>query len=110
MTDCTHARLQLLSGLYGDYVECLGCGSRSKANAQGDPMYPLADYETRRLRIDTYYYFDQLWRGAAFTRTKAYAWLATELELRSEQCHIRMFDVTTCQRAIALCKERLAGR
>lgn len=36
-------------------------------------------------------------------RGAAYKWLAGELGISAEQCHIGMFDETMCQRVIDLC-------
>jgi hypothetical protein len=37
-------------------------------------------------------------------RSKAYRWLAEQLSIPYDQCHVGMFDVATCIRAEAICK------
>jgi hypothetical protein len=48
----------------------------------------MADRATRALRIKAHEEFDKLWRTGLMSRSKAYFWLASELEIASDQCHI----------------------
>jgi predicted nuclease of restriction endonuclease-like RecB superfamily len=35
-------------------------------------------------------------------RKEAYLWLADELNIEPEECHIGMFDIPTCEKAIRI--------
>lgn len=109
MAACLHPRTELLSGAYGRYVECASCGARAKATRDGTPDGELADADTRNARIDAHYYFDRLWKVGPLTRLESYEWLARELSLQQQDCHIRLFDVATCLEVIALAKGRMIG-
>jgi hypothetical protein len=37
------------------------------------------------------------------TRTEAYAWLATQLGITKEACHMLNFDAAMCERVVAVC-------
>jgi hypothetical protein len=79
------------------YVGCHGSTS--------NPLGRLANAELRSAKKMAHAAFDPLWREGHMTRSEAYAWLARELGISLEECHIGMFDVETCQRVIAACPE-----
>lgn len=57
--------------------------------------------------------FDRIWRWRHLTRPKAYAMLASGMDLPVEQCHIAMFDLDQCRKALdvvtAWNREHLSG-
>jgi hypothetical protein len=71
---------------------------------------------TRALRYEAHKVFDPIWRrkshkqglATGFARKKAYRWLARELGLDVDECHIGFFDAATCRRVIALCRAHCA--
>lgn len=67
------------------------------------PLGSLADARLRSARMRAHDAFDALWRGedARMTRKQAYAWLASELGVKSSECHIAMFDAETCAKVTA---------
>jgi len=79
----------------------VGCHSGSYR-----PFGTLANAELRRERQAAHGCFDRLWhpesKTKCFTRKQAYAWLAEQLELTREECHIGLFDVETCRRVVNL--------
>lgn len=77
----------------------------------GKPLGRLADRELRELKKQAHKAFDPLWKpeGAEMTRTQAYAWLAKQMELGLDECHIGMFDIESCQRCIQICHEHRGG-
>jgi hypothetical protein len=83
----------------------VGCHQRSQT-----PLGSLADARLRELRKRAHAALDPLWRrgrgGRAADRTRVYQWLATELEIRLEDCHIGLFREDACQRVIELCEAR----
>jgi len=71
-----------------------------------NPLGRMADKELRRWKNNVHALFDQLWvneKKRKKARTKAYAWLAEQLDLHPSQCHVGMFDVDTCKRAVNVC-------
>lgn len=71
------------------------------------PLGRLANANLRRAKMATHRAFDPLWKEGDWTRSQAYAWLAEKLGIATEVCHIGMFDLNDCERAIAACeKER----
>lgn len=74
------------------------------------PLGRLADHELRRAKMAVHEVFDPLWQ-AKMERDKcskheargaAYKWLAQQLGISVEDCHVGMFDVATCKRAIEI--------
>lgn len=80
------------------WVGCHPGGSR--------PLGRLANTELRQAKIEAHAAFDPLWRDRAMTRRQAYQWLAEQLGIDSDDCHIGMFDVETCRRVVAVCEAR----
>lgn len=86
----------------GAYVGC----HPGTAVALGRP----AGRETRRLRSLAHELFDPFWKPAdgsrsnSGARSRAYRWLADELGLPVEECHIGWFDAAMCRRVIAICR------
>jgi hypothetical protein len=82
------------------------------------PLGRLANAELRAAKSRVHAVFDPLWKtkhwqtgcSRRIARRKGYAWLAGQLGIPFRRCHIGMFDVETCQRAIAICSEHQPGR
>lgn len=49
--------------------------------------------------------FDPIWQDTAISRTDAYAWLAREMELPLEKCHMELMNARQCRRVIKICEE-----
>ena len=70
----------------------------------------LANPELREWKKKAHAYFDPIWKyrqlktRSTTSRTHAYHWLAGEMNLNLESCHIGMFDVKDCQRVVAICE------
>jgi len=65
----------------------------------------LANKETREFRIKAHALFDPLWRGKGNgVRTLQYRRLADYLDIKVKDCHISMFNVSTCRRVMQFCK------
>lgn len=67
------------------------------------PFGRLANAELRRMKQATHRVFDPLWRDGRQKRKEAYRFLADRLGIPFKDCHIGMFDVETCRRAIEIC-------
>lgn len=76
------------------------------------PLGSLANAELRAARKKAHSYFDPLWRykmkrdslTVSQARKSAYAWLANEMELSVDDCHIGEFDIQQCNTVMQICK------
>ena len=76
------------------------------------PLGRLADAELRTAKQAAHNAFDPLWKGKIRrdgcskrnARGAGYAWLAKQLGIPGEDCHIGMFDVETCRRVAEICR------
>ena len=67
------------------------------------PLGRLADRELRTAKQEAHAAFDPFWRKSGMKRNHAYGWLAKQLGIKREQCHIGMMDVETCRRVVVIC-------
>lgn len=103
---------------YGPAWACMGCQAWVGCHPGTErPLGRLADKELREWKRKAHAAFDPLWerklatrraeRGPAYPKAAArgsgYKWLAEQLRITREQCHIGMFDVETCKRVVELC-------
>jgi hypothetical protein len=77
----------------------VGCHSNTK-----EPLSSkMAGGQLRLLRSQTHGMLDPLWRNGHFpSRGVAYSWLAKEMEISTEACHVSMFDQNECLKAISI--------
>jgi zinc-finger-containing domain len=72
------------------------------SKASNDPTNDLRAY-----KVAAHNAMDRLWwRKGKKSRDKVYSWLASELGLAKDKCHISFFDIDTCKRVIELCIKR----
>lgn len=71
----------------------------------------VANKELREAKIEAHYFFDYLWRkkiekgfSKKEARGSAYKWLAQQMNIHPELCHIGYFDVEQCERVVEICK------
>ena len=89
------------------FYQCAPCDSYVGCHPHtSTPMGRVANAKLRRLKSTTHQAFDQIWKSGQVTRASAYAWLATELKMTKEQCHIGMFDEEQCIQAITMCTDK----
>jgi hypothetical protein len=101
---------------YGSMVYlCAPCKAWVGVHKNTNPPIPLgrlATAELRALKIRAHAAFDKLWRAAIKfrkwrrnkARNLAYAWLAREMGIEVDRCHIGMFDIDQTNQAIAICE------
>lgn len=90
----------------GAYVGCHPRANKKGRGGQGDgavPLGRLANAELRRAKMAAHAAFDPLWKSKSMRRKEAYAWLATQLGISVDNCHIGMFDVDGCNAVIQVC-------
>lgn len=112
--------------LAGKYVwQCTPCDAHVGCHQKGAPVLDaqgvrhisdgtlplgrLANKELRAARLKAHAALDPSWnqrKDRSVARLEAYAWLAAQLELPTHECHIGMFDVETCERAVQACAKR----
>jgi len=66
------------------------------------PLGTLADEPTRDARKRAKAAFNPLWESRRMTRSEAYSWLASQLDIAVGACHVGWFDVATCERVIKI--------
>lgn len=89
------------------YVGCHKRGARIGRNRISDgtvPLGRLANAELRTWKSRVHEVFDPIWNGGGMTRNAAYAWLAHKLGIHQSDCHVGMFDVEQCKRAVLICE------
>lgn len=93
---------------YGEWPHAWLCGNSYCGAYVGcqpgtdQPKGTFADKPTRQARKDAHAAFDPLFDSGEMSREDAYAWLAVQMGLSIEQCHISMFDIAQCNHAIGL--------
>lgn len=92
---------------------CMPCKAWVGCHPGGQmPLGRLANAELRRAKQEAHNLFDPLWKAKMRrdgcskreARGKAYAWLADQLGIPRENCHIGMFDAPTCRRVVDICR------
>lgn len=76
------------------------------------PLGTLANRKLRFARMLAHQAFDPLWRSKiardrcshSEARSAGYEWLARELGIDRDKCHIAMFDEQTCKRVVEICR------
>ena len=92
---------------YGPIYLCLLCGAYVGCHPGSvRPLGSPADRATRVARRMAHEAFDPLWRRGSMTRSEAYAWLAKQMGLPTEQTHIGMFTAEQCCRVMQICAKR----
>ena len=83
----------------------VGCHKPTRYNnfSKTEPLGRLANAQLRRAKSDAHKTFDQIWKTGCKTRTDAYVWLAAQLGICPDECHIGMFDVDMCNKVQAVC-------
>lgn len=74
------------------------------------PMGRLANDELRKLKQRAHAAFDPLWKNEDMTRRQAYEWLAEQLGIPVESCHIGMMDESECRAVIKAVEYRNRDR
>lgn len=59
----------------------------------------------KRARIQAHYHLDMLWKTKE-ERAEVYKWLANEMGLLKEECHIANFTIEQCNQVIEIVKQQ----
>ena len=89
---------------YGMIWRCPKCDARVGVHKGSDqPLGRLADKELRNMKQKVHGVFDKLWEEG-MSRSEAYKWLAIQMDITREECHIGMFNLDRCRQAIEHCR------
>ena len=89
------------------FWRCVPCQAHVGCHrGTSQPLGRLADRALRAAKQAAHQAFDPLWTSGGMSRTDAYRWLAYQLGIEMEACHIGMFDVELCRRVVAVVAER----
>lgn len=87
---------------YGWMYQCAPCDARVGCHGRSKtPLGRLANRELRELKKHVHRVFDLVWKTRFMTRKQAYRWLGEKMNLSKSECHVGMFDIEECRRAIA---------
>ena len=107
------APMELKDGRFGTFYGCTGfprCTVTGSVHKGTDRILGTpADRETKAWRIKAHAAFDPLWKSGNMTRPDAYKWLAGELGISVEDCHIGHFDIRQCKRVIEVATLERSG-
>jgi len=96
-------------GLFYGCTKFPQCRGTHGAHADGKPLGTPANKTTKAARMVAHAAFDGLWRARGWKRNDAYGWLAGELGIGREACHIAMFDAETCALVVIACRKFARG-
>lgn len=97
---------------YGPIWQCKECKAYVGCHkGTTEPLGRVADAGLRRAKNAAHKAFDPLWERKIRTqgvakkkaRSAGYAWLAEQLGVHGDHCHIGMFDEAMCQKVVEVC-------
>jgi hypothetical protein len=74
------------------------------------PLGTLANRGLRHARKAAHQAFDPIWKERHMNRTTAYIWLAMQLKIDPNECHISWFDTERCIEVQVICENFLEGK
>jgi hypothetical protein len=84
---------------------CFPCKAWVGCHPGGDlPLGRLANAELRQSKMAAHAAFDPIWQSKHVSRGEAYGWLARQLGITKEECHIGHFDVQHCKQVVSVCR------
>jgi hypothetical protein len=98
---------------FGPIWACLPCGAWVGCHpGTMKPLGRLANKQLRDAKVAAHKAFDPLWQRKMkesgwrrrSARSMGYKWLAAQLGIPKEECHIGMFNLEQCQEVIKICK------
>lgn len=82
---------------------CFDCDARIGCHSDSwVSLGTLANAELRSVRSKAHKSFDFTWKECHMSRTDAYQWLAEQLNLDKDECHIGLFDIDKCNQVIEI--------
>ena len=91
-----------------NFYVCFDCDASVGCHADTKtPLGSLADATLRAARQRSHVSLNQLMDQEQLSRGEVYRWLASELDITPQRCHIAQFDLETCSRVLAAVHARL---
>ena len=88
-----------------NFYQCAPCAAYVGCHkGTTKPLGRLANAELRQCKSNAHKVFDPIWRSGLMSRKEAYQFLAQEMGITSEQCHIGMFNIQQCKQVYAILK------
>jgi len=72
------------------------------------PLGRLANAELRKAKMAAHAAFDPIWKSGMKKRKQAYKWLAKQMGIDVNECHIGEFDVVMCLKVVETCRRHCA--
>ena len=89
-----------------NFYRCVPCNAYVGCHkGTTTPLGALANARLRTLRHQCHEVFDLLWKGGFVVRSNAYSWLAKQLDIPKDECHIGMFDESRCKQTLKIMQE-----
>ena len=82
------------------WTKCQGTHSCHQSDAR--PLGVPGNALTKHARMKAHKAFDQLWKKMGMSRTDAYRWLQTIMDLSPDEAHIGRFSEEQCEDLLAL--------
>lgn len=94
--------------IFGEWPEIYYCNDcRAAVGCHPNTLIPLgrmADRATRQLRKKLHDSFDPIWKSGLMSRSQAYYWLANELRISHDDCHVSWLSKELLKRAVEICR------
>jgi ssDNA-binding Zn-finger/Zn-ribbon topoisomerase 1 len=81
------------------------CRGTHGAHPDGSLLGTPGDSKTKISRMAAHESFDRLWKNNHMERGYAYEWLAIQMRISVEHCHIGNFNEEQCQQVTNLCDD-----
>ena len=89
------------------FFRCVPCDARVGTHKRTKkPLGRLANAELRLAKGRAHAAFDPLWKDGEMSRHRAYRWLAKQIGIAPDDCHIGMFDLEQCRAVVRAVRER----
>lgn len=86
---------------FGPIYRCVPCDAHVGCHPHSHrPLGRLADAGLRKAKMAAHRAFDPLWQSGRMRRKEAYRWLADQLGIEPNLCHIGLFDVLQCRAVV----------
>jgi zinc-finger-containing domain len=67
------------------------------------PKGILANRQLQKARLRAHKAFDPLWEKGFISRSNAYEWLARQMRVHIDDCHMSLFDLEQCRKVVEIC-------
>ena len=86
---------------------CTNCNASVGVHkGSNKPLGTLANVVLKLKRKEAHRVFDVIWKREGLNRSKAYEWLAAQMDLPKRRTHIAYFNIEQCEQVIRICRER----